>query len=211
MEDEQRRFHGDFKLIGRLLKFVLTQWRWVAVAVALAFIITGATLTWPKLLQLAMDKYILNGSLPLAARINGVTHIAFIFLAVIATAFIANFFQVIALEWAGQKIMDALRQSLFQPRDPPEPIVFQLPPGGEAGDQAHQRYSEHVRNVHLRHRNAFQRGSEACRHPGSPFMDGLETFAAPFRHFPANSAHIGCFRQAEPAGFPKNSLSPGGN
>ncbi|MGC8493398.1 MAG: ABC transporter ATP-binding protein [Syntrophobacteraceae bacterium] len=113
-EDEQRRFHGDWKLIGRLLKFVLTQWKWVAVAVGLAFIITGASLTWPKLLQVAMDKYILNGSLQFSARVEGVTRIAFIFLAVIATAFVANFFQVIALELAGQKIMDALRQSLFK-------------------------------------------------------------------------------------------------
>ena len=47
-------------------------------------------------------------------RIEGITRIASIFLAVILTAFIANFFQVIVLEWAGQKIMDSLRQSLFK-------------------------------------------------------------------------------------------------
>ncbi|MDR3554080.1 MAG: ABC transporter ATP-binding protein [Syntrophobacteraceae bacterium] len=112
-DDEQKRFHGDFKLIVRLLQFVLPQWKWVSVAVGLALVITGASLTWPKLLQLAMDHYILNGSLPVSARIEGVTRIAFVFIAVIVTAFIANFFQVIALEWAGQKIMDSLRQSLF--------------------------------------------------------------------------------------------------
>jgi ATP-binding cassette subfamily B multidrug efflux pump len=112
-DDEQKRFHGDFKIIVRLLQYVLPQWKWVSVAVGLALVITGASLTWPKLLQLAMDHYILNGSLPVSARIEGVTRIAFVFIAVIVTAFIANFFQVIALEWAGQKIMDSLRQSLF--------------------------------------------------------------------------------------------------
>ncbi|MDR3567913.1 MAG: ABC transporter ATP-binding protein [Syntrophobacteraceae bacterium] len=114
LDDEQNRFHGDFKIILRLLKFVATEWKGVAIAVGLAFVITGASLTWPKLLQMAMDKYILNGTLPAAARIEGVSHLAIIFLAVIATAFVANFFQVIVLEWAGQRIMDSLRQGLFR-------------------------------------------------------------------------------------------------
>ena len=113
-EDEQKRFHGDLKLIRRLLQFVLPQWKWVAVAVGLALVITGASLTWPKLIQLAMDNYILKGSLQLSARIHGVSRIAFLFMAVIATGFIANFCQVIALEWAGQRTMDSLRQSLFR-------------------------------------------------------------------------------------------------
>ncbi|MGC9195845.1 MAG: ABC transporter ATP-binding protein [Syntrophobacteraceae bacterium] len=114
LEDEQNRFHGDFKIIARLLQFVLPQWKSVAVAVGLALVITGASLTWPKLLQLAMDHYILDDSLPLSVRIGGITHIACIFLAVIVTSFIANFCQVVALEWAGQKTMDGLRQSLFK-------------------------------------------------------------------------------------------------
>jgi ATP-binding cassette subfamily B protein len=114
LEDEQNRFHGDFKIIARLLQFVRPQWKSVALAVGLALVITGASLTWPKLLQLAMDHYILNNSLPLSARIGGITHIAWIFLTVIAISFIANFCQVVVLEWAGQKTMDGLRQSLFK-------------------------------------------------------------------------------------------------
>ncbi len=112
-EDEQNRFHGDFKLIVRLLEFVLPQWKLVALSVGLALVITGAGLTWPKLLQLAMDRYILNASLSPSARIEGLNRLGLIFMVVIAAAFVANFCQVIALEWAGQKTMDALRQSLF--------------------------------------------------------------------------------------------------
>ena len=113
-EDEQEALSSaTSNSWGRLLKFVLPQWKWVPSAVCLAFVITGASLMWPKLLQLAMDKYILNDSLHLDERINGVTWIAFIFLAVIAVGFVANFFQVIALEWTGQRIMHSLRQSLF--------------------------------------------------------------------------------------------------
>ena len=112
-EDEQKRYVGDFKLWGRLLKFIVPQWRWVLTAVGLAFIITGASLVWPRLVQLAIDRYILNHALPVHDRISGVTFIAFLFLVVILIAFVANFFQVIALEWAGQRIMHSLRQHLF--------------------------------------------------------------------------------------------------
>ena len=41
------------------------------------------------------------------------TGIALLFLAVIVAGFVANFFQVIALEWAGQRMMHSLRQGLF--------------------------------------------------------------------------------------------------
>jgi ATP-binding cassette, subfamily B, multidrug efflux pump len=114
LDDEKIRYLGDFKLWGRLLEFIVPQWKWVLTAVSLAFIITGASLMWPRLVQLAIDKYILNNSLPVDERMNGVTRIAFLFLGVISVGFVANFFQVIALEWAGQKIMHSLRQSLFK-------------------------------------------------------------------------------------------------
>lgn len=112
-EDEQKRYLGDFKLWGRLLGFIVPQWKWALAAVGLAFIITGTSLVWPRLVQVAMDQYILNNSLPTDVRFNGVTRIAFIFLAVIAVGFVANFLQVAALEWTGQRIMHTLRQRLF--------------------------------------------------------------------------------------------------
>ncbi len=113
LEDEQKRYLSDFKLWGRLLKFITPQWKWVLTAVSLAFVITGASLVWPRLVQLAIDKYILNDSLPVVERMDGLTWIAFLFMAVIAVGFVANFFQVIALEWTGQRIMHSLRQRLF--------------------------------------------------------------------------------------------------
>jgi ATP-binding cassette subfamily B protein len=112
-QEEQKRYIGDFKLWGRLLKFIVPQWKWVFAAVGLAFIITGASLVWPRLIQSAMDKYILNSSLPVAQRLSGLSWIAALFFGVIIIGFIANFFQVITLEWTGQRIMDSLRQRLF--------------------------------------------------------------------------------------------------
>ena len=112
-DEEQKLYLGDFKLWGRLFKIIVPQWKWVLIAVGLAFIITAASLIWPRLVQLAMDRYILNNSVPVEARLNGVSRIAAAFLTVIVVGFVANFFQVIALEYTGQRIMHSLRQRLF--------------------------------------------------------------------------------------------------
>jgi len=112
-EREEKRYLGDWKLWGRLLKYILPQWKWILLAVSLAFVITGASLTWPRLVQIAMDRYILNDSIPLDERIHGISYISAIFLGVIVVGFIANLFQVVALEWTGQRIMHSLRQGLF--------------------------------------------------------------------------------------------------
>ncbi|MGO9532892.1 MAG: ABC transporter ATP-binding protein [Syntrophobacteraceae bacterium] len=112
-DEEQKLYLGDFKLWGRLFESIVPQWKWVLVAVGLAFIITASSLIWPRLVQLSMDKYILNNSLPVDVRVDGVARIAAVFLGVIIVGFVANFFQVIALEWTGQRIMHSLRQRLF--------------------------------------------------------------------------------------------------
>ncbi len=112
-EKDSVRYLGDFKLWGRLLKFMVPQWKRILVAVGLAFVITAASLTWPRLVQIAMDDYILNQNLSFDARTRGLSAIAALFLGVILAGFAANFLQVIALEWTGQRIMHALRQRLF--------------------------------------------------------------------------------------------------
>lgn len=112
-EKENSRYLTDLTLWGRLFKFMAPQWKWVMLAVGLAFIITGMSLIWPRLVQIAMDRYILNDSVAMEDRLHGLSVIASLFLGVIFLGFVANFFQVIALEWTGQRIMHSLRQSLF--------------------------------------------------------------------------------------------------
>jgi ATP-binding cassette subfamily B protein len=112
-EEESAAYLGDWKLWGRLLKFFVPQWRWILVAVGLSLIITGTSLAWPRLVQIGMDKYILNGSISVNERLHGIYSLAALFLGVTLLGFIANFFQVLALEWTGQRIMHSLRQGLF--------------------------------------------------------------------------------------------------
>jgi len=112
-EKEDTRYLTDMKLWARLLKYMLPQWKWVTLAVGLAFIITGTSLVWPRLVQIAMDRYILNDAVAIDERLHGLTTTGGLFLGVVLIGFVANFFQVIALEWTGQRIMHSLRQSLF--------------------------------------------------------------------------------------------------
>ena len=51
---------GDIKLWRNLLVFILPQWRWIALAVILALGITASTLFLPRLVQLGMDRYIIE-------------------------------------------------------------------------------------------------------------------------------------------------------
>jgi ATP-binding cassette, subfamily B, multidrug efflux pump len=112
-EDDHIGQIGDVGLWRRLFGFILPQWRWVALAVLLSFIVTATSLTLPRLIQVAMDRYIIGADLRLEDRLGGLTELGVLFLMVIVIGFVTNFFQVIALEWTGQNIMHAIRQRLF--------------------------------------------------------------------------------------------------
>lgn len=112
-EDDQFARIGDFRLWKRILAFILPQWRWVAAAVLLSFVITAASLALPRLVQLGMDNHILAFHEEVDVRIEGVARLSIVFLGIVVVGFIANFIQVMILEWTGQRTMHALRQRLF--------------------------------------------------------------------------------------------------
>jgi ATP-binding cassette subfamily B protein len=62
-EDEQLGHIGDIKLWHRILGFILPQWRWVGTAVLLSLIIIATSLALPRLIQIAIDSYIINENL----------------------------------------------------------------------------------------------------------------------------------------------------
>ena len=112
-EDDHIGQIGDVRLWRRLVGFIFPQWRWVTVAVLLSFIVTATSLALPRLIQVGMDRYLISTDLGIDERLSGLTQLGLAFLAVIVIGFIANFCQVIALEWTGQNIMHAIRQRLF--------------------------------------------------------------------------------------------------
>ncbi len=112
-EDDHPTHFGDIHLWGRLVRFMLPQLRGVVWAVLLSLVITGSSLALPWIFQQAMDRYIVDASLPLNERVAAVGTLAGVFLVVVLIGFVANFFQVVALEWAGQRAMHGLRQNMF--------------------------------------------------------------------------------------------------
>ncbi len=112
-EDEHLGQINDLRLWTRIAQFVRPQWRWVLLSVLLASIITVTSLALPRLVQLAIDRHIVNAQMDIEERLAGITALAGAFLVAILIGFVANFFQVLALEWAGQNAMHDMRQSLF--------------------------------------------------------------------------------------------------
>jgi ATP-binding cassette subfamily B protein len=112
-EDEHLGQINDLRLWRRIAQFVRPQWKWVALSVLLSSIITVSSLALPKIVQLALDRHIVSAAMDAEQRLAGITALAGAFLFAIVIGFIANFFQVLALEWAGQNAMHDMRQSLF--------------------------------------------------------------------------------------------------
>lgn len=112
--DEDASGHlGDLSLWRRMIGFMRDQQKWVATAVLLSFLITITGLVLPYLIQIALDRYILDESLEMEARLQGVVDLSLLFVLVVLLGFVANFFQVTVLERAGQRMMHSIRRDLF--------------------------------------------------------------------------------------------------
>jgi ATP-binding cassette subfamily B multidrug efflux pump len=113
-EEERLKKSTDLHLWRRIGHYTMPFWLSVTVAILLSLAITGCSLALPHLVQLAVDRFITKTDLATVARLNGVAQITGLFLLLVAAGFLANFLQVVVLEWAGQKIMHNMRQDLFR-------------------------------------------------------------------------------------------------
>ncbi len=112
-EEDQLPNFGNAALWRRILTYIRPQRRGVTLAILLSLTVIGTNLALPHVMRLAIDNYIMNGHLTVGQRSQGLSHLALIFIGLITTSFVANFFQVTVLEWTGQTIMHHLRQQLF--------------------------------------------------------------------------------------------------
>ncbi|MBU0676279.1 MAG: ABC transporter ATP-binding protein/permease [Proteobacteria bacterium] len=113
-EEDRLKKSGDLTLWRRILTYIGPHWREVAGAIIFSLIITGCSLALPHLVRLAVDDFIINPELTKPVRLAGVSHLAIIFLILVAGGFLANFCQVVILEWTGQRVMHRMRQDLFR-------------------------------------------------------------------------------------------------
>jgi ATP-binding cassette subfamily B protein len=104
---------AEVGLWRRILGYVKSYWVQVCGAVLLSLLITAASLALPYIIRISIDNYIVSRELISAERLHGLTRMATFFVVLIGLEFLANFLQVILLEWTGQQIMHRLRQQLF--------------------------------------------------------------------------------------------------
>ncbi len=103
----------DLRLWRRILAYCRPHLAWLVAAVLLSLLVAGATLSLPRLLQWAIDHYMVAPNLVAEARISGLGRTALVYGLLVATVFTGGFVQVVVLEWVGQSIMHRMRQDLF--------------------------------------------------------------------------------------------------
>ncbi len=109
---------ADLKLLKALLPFIKPYSWMLILATLLVFIVTGFELIVPLFIQKAFDHFIIPVDSIKELSILGFTIISFktfclIFLVLILTGFIIDFFQSLFMEYTGQKIILNLRHRLF--------------------------------------------------------------------------------------------------
>ncbi|MFN2354393.1 MAG: ABC transporter ATP-binding protein, partial [Desulfopila sp.] len=134
----------DYHLWGRIFTFCKKHWLLLGLAVMLSFVITGATLGLPYLLQHAIDNYITNDELTQGVRFSGLTTVSAFFFALVIIILVATFFQVVTLEWIGQSIMHRIRQDLFAHIITLDPPFFDRTPTGRLVT----RLTNDIQNMH---------------------------------------------------------------
>ncbi|GJL77937.1 MAG: lipid A ABC transporter permease/ATP-binding protein [Nitrospinaceae bacterium] len=99
--------YQDWALFKRIV-FYLKPYRFlVAVAIFFLFAVSLLNLAGPYFTKIVIDDYIK------ASRLEGLDSVALLFLGVLATAFVCQFFQTYLMQYIGQKVMYDMRSQVF--------------------------------------------------------------------------------------------------
>ncbi len=106
--EELQHKQYDSRIMRRLLGYVKPYWRQMALALVLMAVVTGATLTGPYLIKLALDNAIARGDLRL------LRWLVIGFVGLNAIAWLARSAQVATVARAGQMSIYQIRKELFE-------------------------------------------------------------------------------------------------
>lgn len=105
-ETLQDRYY-DWTMFQRVLYYMKPYRGWVVVSVFFLFTVSGLNLAGPYLTKIAIDEHIK------ISDFAGLDHIALIYLALLASAFVCQFFQAMLMQYIGQNVMMDLRMQVF--------------------------------------------------------------------------------------------------
>jgi ATP-binding cassette subfamily B protein len=128
----------------RILRYSYSYYPGLLLAVVLSFLVTGATLSLPWLMQMGIDDFITATSLPAEVRVHGLASLAILYGALVAIVFLAGFLQIVILERIGQSIMYTIRQDLFTHVLQLDLAFFNRQPGGRLVT----RLTNDIQNMH---------------------------------------------------------------
>ncbi len=103
----------DWALWRRILGFTAPYRGPLALAVALALLVSLSGLIMPQLMQRGIDSYIMAKDLDSSLRVQGLGHIVLLYAVLVVLVFVCTFAQMVLLEWVGQSVMHRMRQELF--------------------------------------------------------------------------------------------------
>ncbi len=105
---------SDISLWQRIFVYCRSHLVGLGSAVFLSLLVTGSTLSLPRLMQLAIDRAMMANTLPLMTRFDILSSLALCYAMAVATVFVAGFIQVVMLEYLGQSIMHTMRNDLYR-------------------------------------------------------------------------------------------------
>lgn len=101
----------DARLMARLLSYARPHWKALLACIAMLGVAVSLDLLVPKLVQVAIDDYLVLGDAPAAAI--GLNRLAFWLIAALVANFFVSYGEVLLLQFTGQKIIYAIRKDLF--------------------------------------------------------------------------------------------------
>ncbi|MEA2113783.1 MAG: ABC transporter ATP-binding protein, partial [Thermodesulfobacteriota bacterium] len=105
---------SDIRIWQRLFTYCRVHKTGLAAAILLSMLVTGTTLTLPRLMQMAIDNSMTATGIDIASRMGGLGELALMYGFAVAITFVAGFMQVVLLEYIGQSIMNRLRNDLYR-------------------------------------------------------------------------------------------------
>ncbi|MBM9536344.1 ABC transporter ATP-binding protein [Desulfobulbus alkaliphilus] len=143
-EEGQVTSISDVRLWQRILAYSRRHVLGLSGAVLLSLIVTVATLSLPRLMQMGIDQYIVIDALGSVERVAGLGRIALWYGLLIGLIFFTTFCQMVLLEWIGQSIMHRLRQHLFAHLLTLDLVFFHDQPAGRLVT----RLTNDIQNMH---------------------------------------------------------------
>ncbi len=105
---------SDTRIWQRLFTYCRVHKIGLTAAILLSMLVTGTTLTLPRLMQMAIDNCMTATGIDIASRMGGLGELALMYGLAVALTFAAGFIQVVLLEYIGQSIMNRLRNDLYR-------------------------------------------------------------------------------------------------